>query len=266
MNRINRTFQNLKRTKKKALIAYLSGGYPRFNIQLKLIKDMQKAGVDILELGIPFSDPIADGPTIQFASQKSLDNGTTLEKVFSWVKKLRRHVSIPIVFMSYMNPIFQMGSLAFAKKAKDCGVDGLIIPDLVPEESKQIGKDFKKYGIHLIFLVAPTTPLIRQIRIAKMTKGFLYAVSVRGVTGSRKSLPKETKNWLSHLKRKSANPVCVGFGISGPRQIRQLKSSVDGFIVGSALIDVIRNSKSQNLIKNAVGFTKKMSKECHHGK
>jgi tryptophan synthase alpha chain len=262
MNLIDRTFQSLRKRKKKALIAYIAAGYPKFKEQEKIISILEQGGVDILELGIPFSDPIADGPTIQFASQMSLNNGTTLAKIFKWVKTLRMRMRIPIVFMSYMNPIAAYGEEKFARDAKAAGVQGVIVPDLIPEEAASLRKTLKKQNVHLIHLVAPTTPPGRQKRIASLSNGFLYAVSVRGVTGARTSLPIETKYWLARLRRQSRVPLCVGFGISGPEQVRALKGAVDGFIVGSALIDTIRKNTGPKRLGAVKKFIDRLNKEC----
>ncbi|MCB4755599.1 MAG: tryptophan synthase subunit alpha [Elusimicrobia bacterium] len=263
-NDIDFLFQRL-RGKKKALIAYLSAGYPSFAEQTRHIEALVQGGIDLLELGIPFSDPVADGPTIQFASYQSLKRGTTLQKVLVWVKSIKRRFPIPIVFMSYLNPIYRGGLASFTKKAKEAGVSGLIVPDAIPEESVELQSLLKKEGLHNIYLVAPTTPMKRQKWIARKTGGFLYAVSVTGVTGARRQLPTETKRWLNQLRLVSPVPVCVGFGISGPEQIRHLKNQVDGFIVGSALIDLIRKNKPANRIQKLKRFVTALSKECRYG-
>jgi len=265
-NSIDLVFKALKRRKKKALIAYLAGGYPRWNFQRNLIKALDESGVDILELGVPFSDPIADGPTIQFASQKSLSYGTTLQRILAWAKSIRNEVKMPFVIMSYMNPILNYGLKKFAKDAADSGISGVIVPDLIPEEGEDIKKSLESEGLYLIFLVAPTTPKSRQKDIAHKTKGFLYAVSVRGVTGARKKLPLETKIWLKNLSRLTTKPVCVGFGISGPKQIKMLRNSVDGFIIGSAFIDVIRQSEGRYTKVKLVRLVKTLAKECSYGR
>lgn len=244
----------------KKLVAYLAAGYPRFKEQEKIISALIEGGVDILELGVPFSDPIADGPTIQFASQVALRNGMTLTKILAWVKRMR--LKIPVVLMSYMNPIDAYGIKRFAKDAKNAGVYGLIVPDLIPEEAQELRKILKKEGVRLIHLVAPTTPPVRQKKIASLSKGFLYAVSIRGVTGARANLPAETKAWLSKLTRYSPVPVYVGFGISGPDQVRELKKSVDGFIVGSALIDLIRKTPAAGRAGAVKKFVQRLKKEC----
>ncbi len=265
-NDLDLVFKKLKKEKKKALIAYLAAGYPRFDQETKLIRTLIKSGVSILELGIPFSDPIADGPTIQFASQMSLDAGTTLVKILAWVRKNKFADSIPLVFMSYLNTILAYGPDKFAKDAAQAGVSGIIIPDLIPEESAEIEKALSKKNIHLICLLAPTTPRNRQISIGKKTKGFLYAVSVAGVTGARKKFTPPTIKWLKSLRSISRHPICVGFGISGVDQIRQLKSSVDGFIIGSALIDRIRFANGVSAETSIRKFIEPIMKECSHGR
>lgn len=265
-NQLDKVFLNLKRRKKKALIAYLAAGYPRLSEERRLIQTMQEVGVDILEVGVPFSDPIADGPTIQFASQKALSQGITLRKILRWIAGFKPDIEIPVVIMSYLNPILSFGLKAFAQQAHRAGVVGVIVPDLIPEESNEIRRALEEKKIHLIHLVAPTTPRERQKSIAKKTGGFLYAVSVAGVTGARRALPKETKAWLTGLRRMSSTPVCVGFGISGPEQIRALRGSVDGFIVGSALIDVIRKNKPARRTGKMRSFVKKLAKECSGGR
>lgn len=191
-NQLDLVFKKLKKEKKKALIAYLAAGYPRFGEETKLIRTLIKSGVSVLELGIPFSDFIADGPTIQFASQKSLEGGTTVVKILDWVRKSKFSDSIPLVFMSYLNPILAYGLDKFSNEAARAGVSGIIIPDLIPEESREIEDALRKNNIYLICLLAPTTPRSRQIGIAKKTKGFLYAVSVAGVTGARKKFTPKT--------------------------------------------------------------------------
>ena len=265
-NTLDDSFLKLKRRNQKALIGYLAAGYPRLPEEKKLIEAMQESGMTALEVGIPFSDPIADGPTIQYASQKALANGVTVPKILKWISGFHPEIQIPILVMSYLNPILAFGLKRFAASAHAAGVTGVIVPDLIPEESDEIRKIFADKKIHLIHMVAPTTPKDRLKSIAKQTGGFLYAVSVAGVTGARKKLPVETKAWLTQLKRLSRKPVCVGFGISGPDQVRALKSGVDGFIVGSAIVDVVRKNKSAARILQMRSFIKKLSKECSGGR
>ncbi|OVE76917.1 tryptophan synthase subunit alpha [bacterium F11] len=264
-NHIDVTFQKCKQKKKKALILYITAGYPQLSEQSDLVVDLEKSGADLLEIGVPFSDPIADGPTIQFSSHEALKKGTNLKEILSWARSLRLKVDLPFVMMTYLNPVLRYGVDRFAKDAKDAGFSGLIIPDLIPEEANELEESLGRRGLYLIFLLAPTTPPKRQKSISKQGGGFIYAVSVTGVTGARKKYSAETKKWLHKLKTSSGKPVCVGFGISKPGQIAELKKSVDGFIVGSALIDVIRRYKGQLRKKKVNQFVQQLSKECFYG-
>lgn len=266
MNELDRTMKKIQTEKRKALIAYLAAGDPPFSQQIKIIKALAESGVDVMELGVPFSDPIADGPTIQAAAQRALGNGVTLRKILAWVPKLKKEVSIPIVLMTYLNPLEAYGPEKFARDAARAGVSGMIIPDLTPEEGADWEKTLERYGVHLIYLLAPTTPAQRQKFIARKSHGFLYAVSVAGVTGARRSFTPNTRRWLSHLCGISRRPVCVGFGISGPQQIRELKSAVDGFIVGSALVDRVHRTPASRRPKEAAAFIRTLAKECAYGR
>lgn len=265
-NELDQVLKRNKKEKKKSLVAYLAGGYPVLPQQNALIAAMEQAGVDAFEIGIPFSDPIADGPTIQFASQSALDNGATLTKILAWIGKLTKKTSTPILVMGYMNPFNSYGFAKFARDAAKAGVKGVIVPDLIPEEADEFRRTLSQRNIHLIHLVAPTTPFDRQKSVAKQTGGFLYAVSIAGVTGARRSLPTETKKWLSKLRRVSPAPVLLGFGISGPAQVKEFRESVDGFIVGSAFVDIIRKNNASRRPSALASFVKGLSKECRHGR
>jgi len=263
-NAIDTALQKTQEGKKKALIAYVTGGYPSFDQMNKILDSLKKGGVDIVEIGVPFSDPIADGPTIQLSSQEALKKKTSLQKILEWLKSYNEKCSLPIIIMSYLNPIWKYGLPRFAKEAQRSGVSGVIIPDLIPEESLEMEQLFRRHKIHLIYLLAPTTPSHRQRAIAKRSGGFLYAVSVTGVTGARKDYAPETKLWLKRLSHLTKRPICVGFGISGPRQIRQLKPYVNGFIVGSALIEQIRKNPRGLIGKRVHKFISSLAKECNH--
>jgi tryptophan synthase alpha chain len=240
INRIDTKFKNLRRQGRKAFIAYVTAGFPSWPGMARAVHDLEKAGLDILEIGVPFSDPIADGPTIQFSSQRALERGVTLSLVLNWVKRFRRSSQVPVVLMSYLNPIHHMGYDDFCRRAADAGVDGLIVPDMIPEESGILRRVLAARGLALIHLVAPTTPVARQKQVARASRGFLYAVSVTGVTGARRSLPADTIRFLKGLRRVSPVPVALGFGISTPDQARTLAPHADGLIVGSALIERLR--------------------------
>ena len=246
-NRIDLTFRRLKQARQKALIGYVTAGFPTKASLSKLVPLLEKSGMDLLELGVPFSDPIADGPTIQRASQIALTNGVTLDWVLRSVKDLRRKgVQFPLILMSYCNPILALGVKTFFQKAASSGVDGLIIPDMIPEEAGPYARAARQTGVHLIFLVSPTTPAGRIAMIANRTRGFLYAVSVTGVTGARKSLSHDVPAFLKSVKTNCHKPLAVGFGLSTPDQVKSISRYADAVIVGSALIKAIERSKKSS--------------------
>ncbi len=243
MSRIGERFRRLKRENRKALIAYVTAGFPSLKETDRSVRDLERAGADVIEIGVPFSDPIADGPTIQYSSQKALEKGITLSRILAWIKTVRERSQVPLVLMSYLNPIHHMAYGKFARAAAAAGVDGLIVPDLIPEEAGEIRKVLKAHGLDMIFLVAPTTPRERRKWVARQSAGFLYAVSVTGVTGARKRFPPGTFEFIKTLRRDSPVPVALGFGISGPDQVRSFAPHVDGVIVASALIQRLRDRK-----------------------
>lgn len=236
MNRIDQKFQELKTRGRKAFIAYLTAGFPDLETNLELVKEMEKRGVDIVELGVPFSDPIADGPTIQASSQAALERGTTLNDVLQLAAKIRQSSEIPLVLMGYLNPFLGRPPRKLAEDLARAGVDGVIVPDLPPEEADPIRLPLKKRGIHTIFLLAPTSPPERIKLAAKKSGGFIYYVSMTGVTGGKASISRKLKKQVGEIKRKSDLPVCVGFGISNRKQLLEVWKTADGAIVGSALI------------------------------
>ncbi len=255
MNRIDRKFRQLKKQGKKAFIAFITAGYPNLNITGRLIREFSKAGVDIIELGVPFSDPLADGPAIQESSLYALKKGINLDKILNLVKSARKNTDTPICLMSYYNPIFCFGEDKFVKKAVSCGVDGVIIPDLPAEERKLLGAYAKKYGLDTIFFLAPTSSIKRIKSVAKKTRGFIYYVSLTGVTGTRKELPKGFIRQVKLIKRYTDKPVCLGFGVSTPQQVRQINRVADGVIVGSAIVRKIKeNIKRPDLVKRVTNF------------
>jgi len=256
VNRLDAKFRELRSKKQKALIAFITAGYPSLSITEKLVREFACVGVDIVELGVPFSDPMADGPVIQEASQFVLKHGINLSRILKSVKNIRRYTQIPICLMTYYNPIFCFGEERFVKSATRCGVDGVIIPDLPPEEGASLIKLAHKYKLDLISFVAPTTSR-RRIRYLVRTSrsGFIYYVSLTGVTGARKKLPPELAQHIREVKRYTAKPVCVGFGISTPRQVRELSRVADGVIVGSAIVKKIKeNIGRPDLVKRVAKF------------
>jgi tryptophan synthase alpha chain len=259
MNRIEKKFIDLRKKHKKAFIAFITAGYPNLSTTEKLIVEFDRLGVDVLELGVPFSDPMADGPIIQEASQESLKKGTQLVNIINLVKKARKSVNIPICLMSYYNPIFCFGEERFVKKAIEAGVDGVIVPDLPPEEGKSLIKFANKQKLDVICFIAPTTSKKRIRYIVGIAKGFIYYVSLTGVTGLRKSLPDDIKNNLKTIKSLTKKPVCVGFGISNRMQAEELYKFSDGVIVGSAIVKkIMENIGKPDLVKEVSSFVRSL--------
>lgn len=236
MNRLDQKFSELTARRRRAFIAYLTAGFPDLATDLELVREMEKRGVDIVELGVPFSDPIADGPTIQASSQKALEKGTTFDDVLHLAKRIRKESAIPLVLMGYLNPFLSRPPEKLAADLARAGVDGVIIPDLPPEAADLIRRPLKERGIHTIFLLAPTSPPERIKLAAKKSSGFIYYVSRTGVTGGEAQISRELERKVREIKRASDLPVCVGFGISTRKQLLEVWKTADGAIIGSALI------------------------------
>ncbi|MFH1622548.1 MAG: tryptophan synthase subunit alpha [Candidatus Omnitrophota bacterium] len=259
MNRIDKKFRELRNKKKKAFIVYLTVGYPDISTTEKLVMELNKIGVDLFELGMPFSDPLADGPVIQEASTFALKHKINLESVFSLTQRLRKRINAPLVTMGYFNPILNYGIDRFAKNAKISGLDGAIVPDLPIEESTELRKSLNKNNLYLIDFITPTTDLTRIKRISKLSKGFIYYISLTGVTGARDSLPKETTKRLNYLKKFIRIPICVGFGLSKRSQFKAVSRLCDGSIVGSAVIKKIKqNIGRKDLVCKVANFTRNL--------
>jgi tryptophan synthase alpha chain len=253
MNRIDKKFLELKKRGKKAFIAFITAGYPSLATTAKLVREFKKRGVDIIELGVPFSDPLADGAVIQEASLCSLKKKTNLIKILDLVKSLRQDTDLPICLMSYYNPIFCLGDKRFVDKAVAAGVDGVIIPDLPPEEASDFVSYAHKKGLINICFLAPTSSQGRIKAISKIAKGFIYYVSLTGVTGSRKKLSADLKANLTRIRKVARIPVCVGFGISTADQLKQVQKICDGGIVGSAIVNKIKENIGHRDLVNRVG-------------
>lgn len=248
MNRIDTAFRSLKNRKEGAFIAFITAGDPDYETSLSAADAIIRGGADILELGLPFSDPIADGPVIQQAGQRSLAAGMNTDLFFKLARELSERHAIPLVCMTYYNLLLHRGLERFTADCGKSGIDGLIIPDLPVEESKPLLKACRKNGIHLIFMAAPTTTGKRLKTILKLSRGFVYAVSVRGITGVRKALSDEAGPLVSRIRRINKKvPVAVGFGISTPGHVKAvLTSGADGAIVGSALVRIIGGGKGDD--------------------
>jgi len=252
-NRINKKFSELKRRKKKAFIAYLTAGYPSISATEKLVLELEKNGVDVIELGVPFSDPLADGPTIQMSSAAALKKGADLASIFKLIRRIRLKSQVPIVLMTYYNPVHNYGVKRFVKDAVSSGADGIIIPDLPPEEAGELINASRKKAFNTIFLLAPTSPASRIRLISGVSRGFIYYVSLTGVTGARKQLPPEVSAKIRSIKRIAKRPLCVGFGVSTPEQVKSVAKSADGVIVGSAIIKAIQRSLGRKDLASRVG-------------
>lgn len=264
MNRIDATFKKLKSARKKAFIAFITAGFPDLATTKELISALEANGADIIELGIPFSDPVADGVLIQEASQWALErNKVNLAKVFELVKDVRKKTRIPIAFMSYYNPIFTFGEEKFLRQAEACGVDGVIIPDLPPEEGQRLARIAKSFGVAVINFIAPNTKPQRIKLITRIARGFIYYVSLTGTTGTRSSLPADLESHIKRLKALTDKPVCVGFGVSTPAQVKLVAKVADGVIVGSAIIRKIKeNIDRPDLVMKVSRFVAGLSRSC----
>ncbi len=258
MSRIKNTFNRLKKKNEKALIPYVMAGDPDLAITKTLIFEMEKAGCDIIELGAPFSDPLADGPTIQKAAIRSLKNGTSISDVLDLVTDVRKESKIPLILMTYYNLIFKYGEERFVHDAVSAGLDGLILPDLPPEEAGTLIPAAKKAGLDTIFLLAPTSTDERIKLVSRVSQGFVYYVSLTGVTGATLGPQNSIEAAVRRIKDVTDKPVSVGFGISTPDQAAQVALwGADGVIVGSALVKVIEeNIGSPELVTKAAGFVR----------
>ena len=245
MSRIASVF----RPNHKALIAYLTVGYPDIETTRKAAAVLSDSGVDIIELGIPFSDPLADGATIQKASYQALRQGVTPQVCLEVASRLRREIATPLVFMTYYNPVFNYGLETFCRDCAGAGINGLIIPDLPPEEGNELEAAARQHNLDLIYLLAPTSPAERIATIAERSRGFIYLVSLAGVTGARQTLPPELESFIRRVRQKAGQPLCVGFGISSPEQAGRVARVADGVIVGSRLIQLIEEDPSLASLK-----------------
>jgi len=243
----------LKEQGKKALVTFITAGDPDLETSEKIVHTLIESGVDLIELGFPFSDPMADGPTIQLASERALESGTTLRGVLDMVARVRQHSNVPIILMGYFNPVFCYGPESFARDAANAGVDGLLLVDLPPEEADELHPLLKAAEIDLITLLAPTTGAQRSAQLAAAGEGFLYYVSMTGVTGSKQVDAKAITAAVNELKAQSSIPVAVGFGISTPADAGAVAGIADAVVVGSALVKLIAEKSASPDLLDAVG-------------
>lgn len=250
MSNISKAFKNTK-----AFIPFLTGGDPTIDKTEEYIYKMVEAGADIIEIGIPFSDPIAEGPVIQEANIRALKNGATPERIFEMVERVRTKTQVPIVFLTYLNPVFNYGYDKFFARCKKAGVDGIIIPDMPFEEKGELAEEAKKNGVDIISLIAPTSANRIQM-IAKEAKGYVYVISSLGVTGMRSEIKTDLKSIIDLVKQATDVPAAVGFGINTPEQAAEISKISDGVIVGSAIVKII-----EKYGENAAGEVYKYVKE-----
>ncbi len=259
MNRIDRAFNEIKKKGKKAFIAFITAGYPSLTVTKKLILELEKRGVDIIELGVPFSDPMSDGPVIQEASSYALKKNTRLEDIINLVGQIRRLSEIPLLLMSYYNPIFSYGESRFIKDCVSSGVDGVIVPDLPFEEAGSFSFRSLDAGLYNISFISPLTNGRRLKDIARNANGFVYYVSLTGVTGMRKNTDARLGQKVKSVKKITDIPVCVGFGVSSRAQARSICNYADGVIVGSAIVAKIKeNINNPSIVKNVGDFVERL--------
>jgi len=251
--RITECLEKLRQDGKKGLITFITAGDPDLAGTVEIARQLAAAGADIIELGMPYSDPLADGPVIQKASGRAIASGTTIDKILKAVEEIRRHCGVPIVLMGYYNPIYKYGVGIFARKAVVAGVNGLIVPDLPHEESGPLRQAAAETGFDLIPLVAPTTTDQRLARIAAVAQGFIYCVSVTGVTGAREEIKTDLAAFTNRVRRFTNLPLAVGFGIAGPEQAARVAVYCDAVVVGSALVNIIAGSRDTGAAGPAAG-------------
>jgi tryptophan synthase alpha chain len=251
-NRISNRFATLRAAGEMGIVAYITAGDPSLDATLEFVSALEEAGTDVIELGVPFSDPLADGPTIQRASERALKSGASLPKILELVRRIRKSSQIPLVLFSYYNPLLQMGLEAFAAAASQAGVDGVLATDLSPEESVEYRRILATHHLDTIFLCAPTSTDERLASIAKCSSGFLYLVSRTGVTGAKDTLPDDLPALLRRVRNFTTLPIAVGFGISLPGHITLLGGLADAAVVGSSLVAEIEHAKTSQQAAKAL--------------
>jgi tryptophan synthase alpha chain len=262
MGRIEEKFKALKKEGRKAFVAYLTAGDPDLETTARLIPALEAAGVDILEVGVPFSDPTADGPAIQAASQRALKKGATLEKILAMIAGIRKMSDIPMVLFGYFNPILSYGPEKFAVDSAASGVDGILVVDLPPEEADELRQFTDPAGLAFITLIAPTTDSRRAAKILRGAKGFVYYISITGVTGTAVPKPDDIRRDVERLREMTNLPIAVGFGISTPAQAAAIAPLADGIVIGSALVRLIEKFvESDGLMEKVASYAREIRQE-----
>ena len=259
LSRVDEKFYELNNNKKLALMPFIMAGDPNLEKTSEILLKLQENGADLIELGIPYSDPLADGPIIQLSASRALKSGTTPKKVIKLLESLKGKLNIPIILFTYLNPLLCFGFEHFCELASNAGVSGLIIPDLPLEEAYKFSKIVSNHAMDLVLLVAPTTPFERMKTISNHTKGFTYLVSVTGVTGERNKMESRVENLIAKLKEINNNPIAVGFGISTPEHVNKVREwGADGVIIGSAFVKRISSSSEKDVVNNVGKFCNDM--------
>ena len=264
MSRIRQRFDDLRNRSEKGLVTFITAGDPDLATTEELISVLERAGADIIELGVPFSDPMADGPTIQRSSERALLAGTTLPAILDTVRNARRTSQVPILLMGYYNPVLSYGLERFAVDAAAAGVDGLLIVDLPPEESVELRNLLKHSGMDLICLLTPTSDDRRIDLVRKQGSGFLYYVSVTGVTGARREVSQTVAGAVARIRERTDLPVAVGFGISTPEQASQMAAAADGVVVGSALVSLFEQYQGTELLDKVAALVSSLKAAVRH--
>jgi tryptophan synthase alpha chain len=259
MTRIADKFAALRRASRKGFIPYITAGDPDLETTARLILELEKSGADIIELGVPFSDPMADGPVIQRASERALRNGITVRDCLSLVRRIREESEIPIVLFSYFNPLLSLGEAQLGRKLREAGVDGLLVTDLVPEEAGDLIRQMRAVEVDTIFLVAPTSTDERIKRVAEASSGFVYAVSRTGVTGVRQSLSDAASRLVQRVRQFTALPVAVGFGVSTPEHVAEVWQHADAAVVGSRIVaEIAERAEDDSLVERVGRLTREL--------
>ncbi len=261
MGRISNSFEQLRARGEAALVPYLMMGYPSWEVTNELLYGIVSAGADMVELGIPFSDPLADGATLQRVSHLALRRGANLSRTLEMVASVRDHVAVPLVLMSYYNPLLRLSDGGFAREAAAAGIDGVIVPDLPVEEAGPLCRACGAAGVDVVGMVAPTSPEERIAGITLRASGFIYCVSLRGVTGARTQLPAGVDQLVGRVRRATSLPAVVGFGISSVEQVRAVTAVADGVVVASALLDRVEREPSHP-VEAATGFVAELKSAC----
>src|SRR5262245_24570857 len=262
MSRIGKKFGALKRSGRGGFIPFITVGDPDLETIERLLIELAKSGADIIELGVPFSDPVADGEVIQRASERALRNGITVQDALKCARNVRRHIDVPLVLFSYFNPLLQFGQERLAAAATEAGLDGVLVTDLIPEEAESWTKPLVEQGLDPIFLAAPTTSAERLARIAQQARGFIYAISRAGVTGEHDQMTRDAEVLVQRVRSVSDLPVAVGFGVSSPEHVRSVWRFADAAVVGSAIVNQIEKRRnSRDLVERVGEFARSLIAE-----